>query len=74
MARRNLRALFRLLDEHPRVARVIEANGRLEIHMVSAVAPTAAGFGAGAPPEEAEKEDPTPTEWLSQQYKKPDGT
>ncbi len=72
MARRNLRALFRLLDEHPRVARVIETRDRLEIHLVSDVLPTVTV--SSKPNAEPEPEEQTPDEWLRRQYIQPDGT
>lgn len=70
MARRNLRALLRLIDEHPRVIRVIEApDGHIDIQL-SPAAPVLrpAEKVEDTPPE------PTPDEWLRAQYKQPDGT
>jgi len=72
MRRRNLRALFRLLDEHPRVARVIETADRLEVHLVSDVLPTVTV--SSKPNATPEPDEPTPDEWLRRQYEKPDGT
>lgn len=73
MPRRNLRALFRLLDEYPRVIRVVQTSYHVEVQL-SPVGPPVAVSAAAVENKKEPEEDPTPDEWIRRQYLHPDGT